>query len=348
MPEKEQPDGWGDDAVERITGRVNEILADDVVPEEAEEPEEPAEGDEPEAETTRAAAKPKAPAPKGAKTDRGTPAGTEEPEEELEPTFTLDGKVYTQSEVREMREGAMRQADYTRKTQALEQDRGAYRTEQQDRKDLNTLISKQTQLIELLVKRGSVDPDVGAEVDPETGLPAEAARDAAKADPVLAKQLAEVQKNLRELTDGIDQREKQREQDRHDDYLITNADRECDRLFRVFKVPKALQPLYKNSIFGADPNVRDGSGQVTAESIAAAVKREFTRIHSQTRNHIQAETAAVTDGLRRETPRKPQARGARPEKKPAAREKPKPWDSEANADEFIGRVAELGGGQGEE
>lgn len=345
MPEPNEEQAWGDDVRDRVTRRVNEIMAGDAETEEAEETE--VEGDESETEE-QPAATPRSQASKGAKSDRKQPAGEDAPEtEELEPTFEVDGKVYTLTEVREMRDGNMRQSDYSQKTMALARDREAHAREQQDRKDLNALITRQNDLIDRLVRGGTIErPGQGEEVDPETGLPMGAARDV---HPKTVETMAKLQDEIKELRDGIESREKAREQERFDDYLVSHADREVDRLFRVFKVPAALQPLYRNSIFGADPNVRDGQGQITPQSIAAAIKREFTRIHGPASKHIQTESRATVDGLRRETPRVPK-RSTRPaNEKPSERPKAKPWDSEKNADDFIERVAEIAGeGRGED
>lgn len=339
------------DAAGRVFDRVNQLLGGGDADDEDDAPEDEPEGDEPagsedetdEEETSeRPAASKKG---KEAKPDQETPAGEGEEPDDLEPVFELDGKQYTASELREFRDGAMRQEDYTRKSQANAEERKRFEQEKSDRKALTDLLRQQTEILNEMRRgrSGQGDrPDEGDEIDPETGQPVAPARKGTDAESALRERLEKVNERLEQYETREKEREQARQQQEYDDFLLKNADETLNALCDKYKVPKALRGMYADSVFGRNPKVRDANGRVTAQSIATAITREFTKVHSTARAHIKQEINERLGTLTKETPHKakPGKAGAPGKERPES-QRAKKWDSDRNTDRITNRVAQL-------
>lgn len=330
LPTNEPDNGWDSPEPAELADRMNARLG---LTDEGAEPEpEPAPDDTP-ATGTDDEPEPTAKAKDGGADRTG---GKADPDED-DRVFEIDGEKFTADEIREMKLGALRQADYTRKTQQLAEQR------RNGDEALTQMVEQNRQMMQYLLRQA------GAEIDPNTGLPVNTEEPGEPLDPRVARTLEEQNQRLNSLLEARETEHQAAQQGALDDFIITNFDRSLTTLFDKYGVKDQRErALYRNAIVGADPQTVDpATGEVTTRSVYEATRREFLKLHQSAEGASRQRVDKTLAGMK---PHKPAVTpGAAPQKPRqdvgllrAQRRGMPDWDSEGAINSFLKRAADLG------
>ena len=255
LPENVPDNGWDSPEPAELADRMNARLGQT---DEGDTPEpEPAPDDTP-AKGTDDEQEPTAKAKDGEADRTG---GKADPDED-DRVFEIDGEKFTADEIREMKLGALRQADYTRKTQQLAEQRRS------GDEALTQMVEQNRQMMQYLLRQA------GAAIDPNTGLPVNTEDPGEPLDPRVARTLEEQNQRLNTLLEARQAEHEAAQQGALDDFIIANFDRSLTTLFDKFGVKDQRErALYRNAIVGADPQTVDPA---TGEFLGVA---GLNRIH---------------------------------------------------------------------
>lgn len=337
---------WQTPSAERISRAAARVLGDEseepAEEETEEQPDEETAEDEPDEGSEEEESEEEAPKvqPKPAKAARPASKEAEPPargagkgeEDESEAVYELDGKLYTESEMREMRDGNMLRAEFTRS----QQENARVRDEMaRDRERLDGLITNFNAMI------AQAKREVGDEGRDD-------ARDGVEASSLSPKErgaLAAMEKQINDLRTDIAQRDEAAATEARDNFLWGTYQETLNGMFEKFKVRPEEREMYELAIVGQNPDVYDSSGKLTKESIQSAVRTTFLKLRARHTNTVQKAVSERIDGLKREP--KPKAAPASPaaprRAKPVAslsRRRNDGWDTEANMDAVMSRISE--------
>src|SRR6266850_181603 len=240
-----------------------------------------------------------------------TQAGKAKPEQEAEEGefVTIRGRKVPVSEVEEWEMGSMRQAEFTRGTQAIAEERRFWQSQLKD-------LTEQNRQILALYGR---NPD-------GTSKDATAQEETEPLPPGVDKALQNLQKNITQVQQRIEQRDQQETEQREVDYIKSNFESTLTTLFTKFKIDASEHALYRNAILGMNPLAADESGRVNADTIRRETFRCFSELNRQRqqhqrrirqdtvqdlRQHAKPPAKKVAGKAQEATPQKPQARKSR-------------------------------------
>lgn len=253
----------------------------------------------------------------------GTPKPGEAPKPE---TVTIDGETYNLEDVRKWKSGHLMESDYTKKTMALAQERKA-------------LEAREAALTQLLDR-------YDAALKSMTGSTADPTDEQIEVDPRLQRLLDKRDREIKALSDklgtlegSLTEREQTEHQNRINEQIVTIADGTIKSLLKEKGVPDDLMDLYRDQIAMRDPDCADPvTGELSKQSIAAAIRREFAAVHERIGKHLVAAAKPNNPNLKPEP--KPGTKAAAPAKpKEEARPNARPKDAFAGSQqEFMDRL----------
>lgn len=321
LKEPQQPEGDWTPAIEEVVAKANELLAPELqepeVTEKSATPaDKPEEGKPPEeADRTGGEATP-------------TPPG--KPEDQV---ILVDGERLTLDEIREFKQGGLRQSDYTRKTQALAEERREYEESRREGESTTTqLLDQNRRLI------GMLNPQNPGE-EPEV---------AAAAKPPDDERYREVTERQDRLEKQIQDREVATSEADRNEFIRDTFDATTRGLFDEFKVPEKEQALYKSALLGSGLTAEDpATGELSEASVSKTVRRTFLKLRDQANTQVTEQVRETLDSFKKEPKQAPVQ--VPPEKPPTEhlspadelrRGKRDPWDSQENTREYMERLRE--------
>lgn len=257
----------------------------------------------------------------------GKPKTEEEPKPE---TVTIDGQEYALEDVRKWKSGHLMESDYTRKTQALAQERRAL---EQRESALGQLLEKYETALKSFTPADPAAEEI--EIDPR----------AKRLFDERDRKIAAAMQQIEELRGSITEREQTERQDRINHEIVTVADETLRSLLKDKKVPEDQIELYRDLIAMRDPDCADPiTGELSKQSIADAIRREFAPVHQRLAKSMGAATSPT---LKKEPPARPAGKPA-----PAAKASPnaRPKDAfDGSREHFMDRLnAAMSSGGGED
>jgi hypothetical protein len=261
-------------------------------------------------------------------------ATSETPQPDAQPTVEIDGQKFTLDQVREFRQGYMKDEDYRRKTQELATDRETIASE---RKALQGIIDRYEAQLKNLT--GSTAEPTADDIELTPAL--KVLRDNLK------KEIEAVQNEVKSIREERQEREQQAEQVRVDNLIVETADKRIRELMTEHKLPEKAFAVIQKVIAMSDPDLYDPvTKELNEQSVRAAISRQFTTVLPDL-NVLRG-----VQGLKVE----PAKKAAAPATNPKAEEKPpeepkrarRPDPFAGSAEELQDKIAAAIGGSGQD
>lgn len=233
-------------------------------------------------------------------------SGNPDPQKAAEPSsIDLDGETFTLDQIRDFRKSGLMQEDYTRKTMALSEERKAMEAERQAMREI---LGRYDSVLKGLTGQAAERTDPN---DPSVTPTVRSLLE--ERDQILAEAMEQLK--------AIREREEEREETRIAGFIVQTADEQIRHLMKEAKVPDEWFDIYRDRIGNRDPDCADPiSGQLTKQSIASAIRKEFGVVHQSLAKLQAAPTSTALKGLKPE-----------PKARPVVTATPKPDESAQGA-----------------